>query len=276
MEATMVNECARYEILSHTWQGREVTFSEWQEWVSGGHDGETQGIQKLQAFCNEVNNSVLFGFNQRYAWADMCCINKQDPTELSEAINSMFRYYQNSEVWKVYLADVHADPGSEGMAEAICRSNWFNRSWTLQELLAPSRLEFFNADWISLGILADNDDLTEGIAQRTDISTSVLRGRARRSEFSVATRMSWASQRRTTRLEDEAYCLLGVFEVNMPLLYGEGRLAFRRLQEEIILRSTDQSLFAWELNCIDRHHSKTTRKSLACSSRPHRMLLSMQ
>ena len=246
LEQFAEQECPSYAILSHTWQGKEVTFSEWNDWLTGKHEGDTPGIQKITAFCNEANRFEVFRINQRYAWADTCCINKQDPTELSEAINSMFRYYQNAQVCKVYLADVDEQPGSESMIAAICRSNWFNRGWTLQELLAPTRLEFLNSHWMSLGMLGDDKDLTEAIAQRTGISTAVLRRRASPSEFSVATRMSWASQRRTTRLEDEAYCLLGIFGVNMPLLYGEGRLAFRRLQEEIILRSTDHSIFAWE------------------------------
>lgn len=261
-------ECPSYAILSHTWQGNEVTFSEWKDWLSSNHEGDTPGIQKIKAFCNEANRSDPFRINHRYAWADTCCINKEDPTELSEAINSMFRYYRNAQVCKVYLADVDEQPGSGGMIAAICRSNWFNRGWTLQELLAPTRLEFLNSSWVSLGILGDNKDLTEGIAQRTGISAAVLCRRASPAEFSVATRMSWASQRRTTRLEDEAYCLLGIFGVNMPLLYGEGRLAFRRLQEEIILRSTDHSIFAWEHTSSDviQHNDKHLASQLLAPS----------
>ncbi|CAK1363671.1 Vegetative incompatibility protein HET-E-1 [Cercospora beticola] len=188
LEQFAEQECPSYAILSHTWQGKEVTFSEWNDWLTGKHEGDTPGIQKITAFCNEANRFEVFRINQRYAWADTCCINKQDPTELSEAINSMFRYYQNAQVCKVYLADVDEQPGSESMIAAICRSTWFNRGWTLQELLAPTRLEFLNSHWMSLGILGDDKDLTEAIAQRTGISTAVLRRRASPSEFSVATR----------------------------------------------------------------------------------------
>ena len=118
-------------------------------------------------------------------------------------------------------------------------SRWFKRGWTLQELLAPAVVIFLDQDWIELGTKLS---LQEEVCHATGISTHHLH---QPRDASVAQKMSWASTRATTRSEDLAYCLLGVFDVNMPLLYGEGMKAFQRLQEEILKHSTDESLFAW-------------------------------
>lgn len=125
----------------------------------------------------------------------------------------------------------------------LAKSRWFTRGWTLQELLAPKQLEFYSKSWVYLGSL---DDLVEPVSEIAKIQESVLRKQDRIESFSIACRMSWASRRKTTRIEDEAYCLLGLFEINMPLLYGEGAKAFIRLQKEIIQVSSDQSILVWQ------------------------------
>jgi len=157
---------------------------------------------------------------------------------VSEAINSMYSYYRNAEKCYAYLVDV----STTGLEGEFVRSRWWRRGWTLQELLAPMNLEFFNNDWQSLGQKAG---LHAVIHQITGIETNYLDGSLPVDHTSVAKRMFWASARQTTREEDMAYCLLGLFEVNMSLLYGEGaQRAFLRLQEEVMRASEDQSIFA--------------------------------
>ncbi|KAH7083876.1 hypothetical protein FB567DRAFT_425731, partial [Paraphoma chrysanthemicola] len=169
---------------------------------------------------------------------DWCCIDKSSSSELSESINSMFQWYQNAEVCYVYLADLATD--SDVSRNSLCR--WFTRGWTLQELVAPKVVKFYDYKWNAIGTKVG---LAHVISSSTSIPSHLLLGRSALSDSSIATRMSWAAQRQTTRLEDLAYCLLGIFEVNMPLIYGEDLRAFRRLQEELIKRNNDLTVFAW-------------------------------
>ncbi|OHW91173.1 HET domain containing protein [Colletotrichum incanum] len=159
-----------------------------------------------------------------YIWLDTNCIDKKSSAELSEAINSMSDWYPESAVCCVHLDDLHLGFLREKLTE--CR--WFTRGWTLQELLAPR----------------SKNSLASIIASITGIDIIILLGRATISSACVARRMFGASVHQKTQPEDMAYCLLGIFNINMPLLYGEGIQAFRRLQEEIMKISTDQSLFA--------------------------------
>jgi hypothetical protein len=165
-----------------------------------------------------------------------CCIDKGSSAELSEAINSMFRWYERAVVCYVYLSDIHSTEASD-----INTAKWFRRGWTLQELLAPATVRFYTASWNFIGTKLD---LISTITSVTGIDADTLRG-ADLDHISIAKKMSWAATRETTRVEDGAYCLLGIFDVNMPLLYGEAERAFQRLQEEILKVSNDQSLFAW-------------------------------
>jgi hypothetical protein len=159
-------------------------------------------------------------------------------SELSEAINSMFRWYRDAEVCYVYLSDVSGPLEEASNMDTFRLSKWFTRGWTLQELLAPDELKFFDKDWVHIGT---KEELFETISSVTGI-----RHLFNFEDASVAQKMSWAAERETTRREDQAYCLLGIFGVNMPPLYGEGPNAFFRLQLEIMRISNDESLFAWE------------------------------
>ena len=238
------NEIPTYAILSHTWGSEEVTFQE----MKNGVDEDKEGFKKIKGCCKQaIEDDIL------YVWVDTCCIDKSSSSELSEAINSMFRWYQNAEVCYAYLSDLDLVGCTSAMLEdfkdgvgitqfPLKESRWFSRGWTLQELLAPPRVEFFDYHWQLFGSKAD---LCERISEITGIEPQALHGQSLAS-FSVAKRMSWASKRKTSRTEDIAYCLLGIFGVNMPLLYGEGMQAFTRLQEEIMKDSDDQSLFAWQ------------------------------
>ncbi|KAL8911328.1 MAG: hypothetical protein Q9171_003493 [Xanthocarpia ochracea] len=165
------------------------------------------------------------------------------------------RLERDSKICYAYLADV--DEAVEDIAapdSPFRNSRWFTRGWTLQELLAPKRLGFFNGDWQFIGERRKDSRLSEVVSEITSIQPAFLEGLDLR-KANIALKMSWASDRITTRKEDMAYCLLGIFDVNMPLLYGEGSKAFARLQEEIVRRTYDHSLLAWGLLPWDRNHS---------------------
>lgn len=205
----------------------------------------------------------------RYIWIDTCCIDKSSSAELSEAINSMYEWYACSIVCYAYLEDVESalsaheldDFDNEG--NAIRRSRWFTRGWTLQELIAPKRVKFFNSQWESL---SSKEDLSPLLSSITTIPESVLSEPENRRNCSVARKMTWAAKRQTTRIEDIAYSLLGIFDVNMPLLYGEGPKAFLRLQEEILKETDDQSLLAWDLRKKDNWVDYMTCTGVLASS----------
>ena len=187
--------------------------------------------------CLACKTAGRYGF--RYIWIDSCCIDKMNSAEWSEAINSMFAWYRDAKICFAFLADVPFDSQPNAHFRT---SRWFTRGWTLQELIAPHDVVFLSKEWEYLG---SKHGLAPTIQQITGINQDVLRQKVSLDQVSVAKRMSWASKRETTRLEDEAYSLLGIFDIHMPALYGEGRHAFRRLQEEILKRIPDQSLFAW-------------------------------
>jgi hypothetical protein len=224
----------RYSILSHTWGKEEVSY---QEVCSAENvDFKKSGFGKVWG-CVEQSLQMSL----EYTWIDSCCINSDSSAELSEAINSMYAWYQNAEVCFAYLSDVHTTQSDPAFEESFKRSRWFTRGWCLQELIAPQQLFFFNSSWAKIGTKSTLHPL---ISETTGIDTGSLLD-PKLSSISIARRMSWASKRQTTRVEDIAYCLLGIFDVNMPLLYGEGDKAFSRLQEEIMKEMDDHSIFAW-------------------------------
>ncbi|KIX02660.1 uncharacterized protein Z518_08602 [Rhinocladiella mackenziei CBS 650.93] len=218
----------KYAILSHRWESEEVTFQD----MSAPKIFGKKGYGKIQSACWLARNKGLL-----YLWVDTCCIDKTSSSELTEAINSMYRWYAEAEVCFAFLTDV------EIHKHEISSSVWFTRGWTLQELIAPKHVSFHDRNWVFLGT---KDDLAGYLAQVTGIDLDVLVGIRRPSSCSIAQRMSWASKRKTERLEDRAYSLLGIFNVSMPMLYGEGERSFTRLQEEIIKHSDDHSIFAWD------------------------------
>lgn len=223
--------------------------------IQDGIASTKKGYAKLLGCCKKA---AEHGFS--WVWIDTCCIDKKSSAELSEAINSMYEWYKASTICYAYLQDVTVEqpaptPPSkrrkiDGRVKAarydvtdFTRSRWFTRGWTLQELLAPKVVEFYTSEWEEIGT---KTSLAVSLAAKTDIPIRILRGQDPAS-CSIAQRMSWASLRQTTREEDTTYCLLGLFNVNMPLLYGEGRKAFLRLQELIMKQEEDYTLFAWTL-----------------------------
>jgi hypothetical protein len=219
-----------YAILSHTWGDGEVSFQE----MSLPSRSSMNGFEKIVKTCQ-----LARGHGLGFAWIDTCCIDKSSSAELTESINSMWQYYLNAATCYVSLQDLPPNiPIEDGLAH--CR--WFTRGWTLQELLAPNKLEFYDMSWSYRG---SKHNFVQTISDIARIPIEVLRGPIRLADCSIAMKMSWAARRQTTRVEDMAYCLLGIFDVNMPLIYGEGIKAFRRLQEEIVKRKNDLTIFAW-------------------------------
>ncbi|KAK2028118.1 HET-domain-containing protein [Colletotrichum zoysiae] len=249
-----------YAILSHTWGDGEITLQEWHDGKAGARKSES--LFKIQSTCQQA---LLDGYD--YAWIDTNCIDKASSAELSESINSMYNWYRAAGVCYVYMVDLpphaihetHSHPDSH-----FRKSRWFTRGWTLQELIAPVRMNFYAADWSMLGA---KRDLVDALHLATGIQKPCLSGDLGPSDFSIAEVMSWASARVTTRLEDQAYCLLGLFGVNMPLLYGEGRKAFLRLQEEIIKVSVDQSIFVYDVEALAMTAPLATDPALFARSR---------
>lgn len=222
-----------YAILSHTWSTQpddEVLLSD----VQNGSCGKKPAYSKLE---NAMQRAMLDGWG--WIWIDTACIDKTSSVELSEAINSMYDYYKNAQTCYAYLADVE----SEKTGQDFEKSRWWKRGWTLQELLAPKKVEFYNSAWQPIG---DKNSLASIIPDITGIDRNYLTGELPVEHASIAKRMSWAASRETTRDEDMAYSMIGLFDVNMPMLYGEGPTkAFLRLQEEVMRVSEDQSIFAW-------------------------------
>ncbi|RTE84421.1 hypothetical protein BHE90_000968 [Fusarium euwallaceae] len=233
----------KYAILSHTWGEGEISF---QDMVAIGLDPEHEatkrrGYAKIVQTCEQAKKD-----NIPYVWVDTCCIDKTSSSELSEAINTMYRWYQQAEICYAVLEDLNIsdlDVSGADLETALSRCRWFTRGWCLQELIAPRNIEFFDAQWNHIGSKAENKSMLSRI---TNADEEILAGETAVGSIPVACRMSWAAGRQTTREEDMAYSLLGIFDVNMPMLYGEGgQKAFKRLQEEIIKTSNDLSIFAF-------------------------------
>ncbi|OQE29980.1 hypothetical protein PENSTE_c002G00180 [Penicillium steckii] len=231
-------ETPQYAVLSHRWGRQEVAL---QDTNSFGIEMK-DGYSKIESFCKVAKET-----GYKYSWIDTCCIDKTSSAELSEAINSMYEWYRVAGICYTYLEDVPSkeerDESGLSFEDCISNSEWFERGWTLQELIAPPNNKFFDREWEYLG---DKIELEDILSSRTGIPGTILSGTESLQTISVARRMSWAAKRKTTRVEDEAYCLMGIFDINMPLLYGEGKKAFLRLQEEILRVSDDVSLFAWK------------------------------
>ncbi|KAF5347667.1 hypothetical protein D9758_014873 [Tetrapyrgos nigripes] len=232
-----------YAILSHTWGDDEVLFqdvmNDFRRDAKKSRGGP--GWQKLEA-------SRRFALDRgfEYIWNDTCCIDKESSAELTESLNSMFKYYEDSSLCVAFISDVSSSMAEEtARKEEFKQSRWFSRGWTLQELIAPADIVFVDRSWVEIGLKSD-PDMEDLIREATGISSEALENPFS-PKISVAAKMSWAASRETTREEDMAYCLIGLFRVNMPPMYGEGSYnAFLRLQLEVIKLYKDRSIFAWK------------------------------
>ncbi|KAI0372920.1 HET-domain-containing protein [Pilatotrama ljubarskyi] len=235
----------RYAILSHVWiRDEELSFEELLAIQIAARSSPEPQQYIFGTVPPKVRELCVFARDQGipYAWNDTCCINKNSSAELSEAINSMHKWYQLAELCVAYLGDVD-DPlpvarGEHPSTEE--ESRWFTRGFTLQELVAPKALTFVSRTWRAFGTKHNFADVIEDV---TGIPPAILTHQVSVDSVSVAQRFSWASNRNTTQEEDKAYSLMGIFGVNMPTIYGEGGYAFIRLQEEILKRLPDDTMF---------------------------------
>ncbi|KAL6704784.1 hypothetical protein ACN47E_007588 [Coniothyrium glycines] len=258
------NSLPSYAILSHTWtEDQEVTYDE----LISGTRKDKAGCAKLRFCSDRASEDHL-----EYFWVDTCCINKSTSDELSTAINSMFRWYQRASKCYVYLSDVSSlgsasnTRSNEESWTDFEQSRWFTRGWTLQELLAPSIVEFYSREGNFIG---SKQSLEHSIQKITHLPIGVLRGQSFAS-FSVEERLSWAANRTTTIQEDKIYCMLGIFEVFLPLIYGEGEAyATLRLREEIQKRQPSASGPGPSVS-LNRHNLKRGVDNLQAVSKPDR------
>ncbi|KAG1725003.1 heterokaryon incompatibility protein-domain-containing protein [Suillus paluster] len=229
------HEHVKYAILSHRWlDGGEPTYEEMKAGTASG-----PGYEKLKKFCEKARE-----YDTEFAWSDTCCIDKSSSTELDESIRSMFRWYENSTICIVHLAQSKT-------IEGILHDEWTRRVWTLQELLAPRNIKIFNKYWIPLtGHRNDKEDQESKVMETLETATGIPR--CDLYSFSphflpqrLDERMAWAARRKATRVEDVAYSLMGIFDVSLQIAYGEGGdRAFRRLIDAI-MQDGDPSILNW-------------------------------
>lgn len=260
LEEFVGDSIPKYAILSHTWEGKEVSLRDMEQpdAFQNLQNPPNPAWEKIKNACGKAQQEGL-----QYIWIDTCCIDKSSSAELQEAINSMFQWYALAETCYAFLSDLEPafpseTPGAPSLFSnifldptSVTECRWFSRGWTLQELLAPPEVHFFDRTWT---FRFTRESQTSNIKAAVSIEDSLLL-RTEKWEVerihhalrgvSVAQRMSWAAERQTTRTEDQAYCLLGLFNINMPMLYGEGKKAFTRLQYEIMRMDDDCTLFAW-------------------------------
>ncbi|OQN96417.1 hypothetical protein B0A48_17669 [Cryoendolithus antarcticus] len=265
-----LSQAPQYAVLSHTWRDEEVIFQD----IRDPESARTkQGWRKIQYTCEQTRKDDL-----EYCWVDTCCINKESSAELSESINSMYGIYGGAAICYIYLDDITenlqltdlmdsdlvflnimrarkarsqvelasaSDTALTTQVRAFANARWWTRCFTLQELIAPPDAHFYNQTWEPI---ARRHDIVSLVSSRTGIDLSVLQRTADPLDMSIAKRLSWAASRQATREEDVAYSLLGLLDVDLPLLYGEGSRAFTRLQEELLRTKSDLSTLAWRLS----------------------------
>ncbi|PVI07990.1 hypothetical protein DM02DRAFT_637793 [Periconia macrospinosa] len=262
-----------YAIVSHTSQASDIVFK---DYCNVDELKKKPGFEKLSKTCG-----IALSFGCDYCWIDTCCVDKSNFGEWSEAVNSMFKWYQNSAFCIAYLSDfegvglgadsecdskvrlkakaglgVQDGPpaysevdGTHSLAD-LGQCRWFSCGWTLQQLIAPRYVQFYDSQW---RFYLEKREFATELSRITGVPVDTIKSMDYQSRrYSVAEIMFWASSRTTTQVEDMSYCLFGLFEINLPLIYGEGGKAFFRLQEEIIRTRPDLSIFAWQTKTPDK------------------------
>ena len=227
-----------YAILSHRWQPPEISFQTLNPAELKDSGRKTPQLEKIRNACAKARERKP---PLQWLWIDTCCIDKKNAVEETQSINSMFTWYYRATVCYAYLFDVDESASPQ---QTFPKSVWFTRGWTLQELLAPRNMEFYGSNWKLMGTRQSLADVLQSV---TRIGQKYLTGQTSFKTASVATRMSWMAGRTTSVVEDIAYSMLGILNLNMAVQYGEGAKAFIRLQRTLMESSTDESLFAWTI-----------------------------
>ncbi|KAG8799403.1 hypothetical protein FRC16_005201 [Serendipita sp. 398] len=285
-----VKDELKYSILSHRWGFPELTFSEFGKLHEPAIQSTPPSLNATVAKMEQLWGTTRFKpsldkllhFREvsaerqcKYGWVDTICINKESSAELDESIRSMYAWYRDSHICIIHLSQTRYHFHMRGDA-------WFTRGWTLQELLAPKQIKFFSSSWKEITRRKNDKDLSDeeqeaakkgqdkpplwsAISEVTGIPIDDLLD-FKPGLYEIGKRMNWASRRTTTRVEDMAYCLIGIFRVNLSISYGEKEGAFYRLQAEIMQNSNDQSLFDWR-GRVSAYNSMFAA-SPECFSRP--------
>ncbi|KAI0145226.1 hypothetical protein GGR57DRAFT_307176 [Xylariaceae sp. FL1272] len=244
-----------YAILSHRWTGAEIEYQDFPRHIAELRSNRDSTLPLLPIELNKIRDACRIARrkNIQWMWIDTCCIDKSNAVEYNESINSMFRWYACARICITYLSDVKLDTNNQGVD--VFRSSehknypapsvWFSRGWTLQELLAPVAMEFYDTNWELLGT---RKNLAPALEEITRIKRDYFTGISDFQKASIAAKMSWMAGRVTAKPEDIAYSMLGLLGINMVPSYGEGaERAFLRLQYALLSASTDETLFAWKM-----------------------------
>lgn len=259
LETVKDYKSTEYAILSHTWGDQELTFADkrLQEDTHSVKSIPMKGYYKVMATNDRAQKR-----NYPYIWVDTCCINKADAVENATDINSMYEYYANAAVCFILLEDVGGS--GDALLNSLRNCRWATRGWTLQELVACRKRVFFDRNW---NPIEATPEFMRVLSDITGISEKILNDSNLVKECPIAQRMKWASTRKVTFPEDMTYCLLGLFDISMPVIYGEGfDKAFKRLQREIIQQTSDQSIFAWRADRESSGLLATSPKDFSRSS----------
>ncbi|EJF55385.1 hypothetical protein DICSQDRAFT_62630, partial [Dichomitus squalens LYAD-421 SS1] len=184
--------------------------------------------QKIRDAC-----AIAGSHGYDYIWINTCRIDKTSSAELSQAITSMFDWYRLADVFYAFLHVVHdtSDSAGPGLSpQNFFESSWFDRGWTLQELIAPDNVVLLSNTW---GVIGTKFQFAKTLEEKLKLDAGVLMGTKPLFSVSVAERMFWASARETTVVEYKAYCLLGIFGVSLTPRYGELRPCTERLADSI-------------------------------------------
>ncbi|KAI6040391.1 hypothetical protein EDC04DRAFT_2894125 [Pisolithus marmoratus] len=229
-----------YVTFSHAWQGNEPLFQDVNAAQSIWNLPDTPLNEKLRNFCKETRR---LGYN--WAWSDTCCINKTTSSILNRSLRSMYKWYADSAATLVFLSGV-AHPSQPG---DLTRSLWMTRAWTLQELLSPKTIFFYDSTWKPyLGDTGKNHKESPEIMQELADAIKIPRGTIVRfspDDLGVREKLRLASTRNALVEEDVAYSLIGIFKSDISPRYGEGADALGHLLEEIVARSGEVSVLAW-------------------------------
>ncbi|KAH7923011.1 HET-domain-containing protein [Leucogyrophana mollusca] len=268
----MVEEKTRYAILSHTWGKDELNYKDMKKGrnldMKKNQNLVGVGYEKLEKFCEVASKN----YEVTFAWADTVCIDKSSSAELDESIRSMFKWYANAYICIAYLADTTS-------REDMSSDRWFKRGWTLQEYLAPRRIKFYARNWMPLTSFCNDKRRWRYFMGAMERATGVSRGYLDCFNPGVhedlAVRMAWVARRETTRAEDKAYCMMGIFGISMSIAYGEGpQHAFCRLIKAILDISGNGAIFTWAGEPVDPsvHPSRMLPSSPACYLSQHELL----